>query len=203
MNVSTFFAAVFGFSASTMSVAAFEQTALFASSVDAASLPPHKVTPAGLYLSSFDAHAVLSKAPEILFIEVRDPGEVSISGHPVPVDAIVPVMILTPKKDPDTGAYMLADNPDFLAAMRQVATKLGHKRTDPIIITCGSGRRSAMAVRRLNMAGYPNVWHIVDGYPGDDKQGMNVANAWEMAGLPWTRTAIVPGSAWDSLFPTE
>lgn len=197
MKSSSLLIAVFGVFLTVSHAIAFE------SSVDGASVPPHKVTPVGLYLSSQDAHKALSRDPDILFIDVRDPDEISLAGHPVPVDAIVPVMRLTAEMDPETGSYIMSDNPDFLAAMTETIDRLAYDKSAPIIVTCGSGRRSAMAVRQLNMAGYSRVWHIVDGYPGDEQPGINIANAWEMAGLPWTTTAIVPGSAWDSLFPTN
>ena len=66
---------------------------------------------------------------------------------------------------------------------------------DLIIVTCGSGMRSAAAAQRLIDAGYTNVWHISDGYDGDELPGINTQNAWRLAGLPWTNAPVF-GDEW-------
>lgn len=194
MKLSALITAGFGVLFSVVPAAAFE------TSIDPATVPPVKSTRANLYLSSHDAFVALFRDPDIFLVDVRDPQEISLSGHPEPVDAIVPVRVLTDVMDPETGDYALADNPAFLAQMDSMIARFGLSKSDPIIVTCGSGRRSAEAARRLIDAGYTSVWHIIDGYSGEERPGMNIANAWDLAGLPWTKTKIVPGSAWDSLF---
>jgi len=65
--------------------------------------------------------------------------------------------------------------------MQNVLTVENKTKNDMIILTCGSGMRSAKAADSLTRAGYKNVWHIPDGYAGDDKVGINSQNAWKLA----------------------
>jgi rhodanese-related sulfurtransferase len=58
---------------------------------------------------------------------------------------------------------------------------------------CRSGGRSAMAVNGLAVAGFTNVYQIVDGMEGDAVkdpdsvfQGQRLMNGWKNSGLPWT-----------------
>ena len=164
-------------------------------SVDASSVPAHKTTAHDQYLSSHDAFAALERDPDILFIDVRDPIEISMTGRPAPIDAIVPVRIQTDMRDPELNEYALVDNPAFLESMTLVLSMNGKTKSDLIIVTCGSGWRSAAAARILIDNGYTNVWHITDGYPGDEKPGLNVENAWKLAGLPWSYEVTL-GSEW-------
>ena len=148
-----------------------------------------KATPLMKYISSRKAYEFLSDDPHILFVDVRDPIEISQSGRPVPIDAIVPVRLQSTKFDPNLGEFSLVDNPDFISHMKNVFDTHGKSKHDMVIITCGSGYRSAEAVHKLVAAGYTNVWHIPDGYAGDEKPGLNTHNAWKLAGLPWTMTS--------------
>ncbi len=166
------------------------------STVSEANLRDVKVTPLKLYLSTQDAYDFLNRNPDTLFIDVRDPVEISINGHPKGIDAIVPARVHSNEYDHDIGEYVLKDNPYFLKQMRETVASFGKNKDDLIIVTCGSGWRSAVAVRRLAEAGYTNVWHIVDGYQGETKVGRNSKNAWQLAGLPWITNVTVPGSAW-------
>ena len=164
------------------------------------SVPAAKATPLDLYLTSRDAYEMVTADPDILFIDVRDPVEISLDGHPEPVDAIVPIKLFSDVISYETGDPELVENPGFLGQMDRTVAAAGRSKADRIIVSCGNGRRSALAVRRLAAAGYTDVWHIPDGYPGDEAPGRNTDNAWRMAGLPWSTTAIVPGSAWALLF---
>ena len=172
------------------------------SSVDPASLPAFKQTGQGKYLSSADAFAVLTDDPDILFVDVRDPVEVSMTGRPMPVDAVVPVRVqqIGPGTLPDPSRLSL--NPDFVPMLRALVTAQGRSRDDMIIVTCGSGRRSAQASRILEHAGFSDVWHVTDGYEGDDRPGFNAQHAWRDAGLPWTDTPVSP-SYWQLLLADE
>ena len=64
-------------------------------SVDASTLPKKKITPLGLYLTPADAHKAIQADPGIVFIDVRDPIEISYVGHAEGTDAIVPLRIAT------------------------------------------------------------------------------------------------------------
>ena len=170
-------------------------SSLVTSTVNASVVPEIKSTPLKLYLTSQDAFKLLKKKPDILFIDVRDPVEISQTGRPEPVDAIVPVKVQTNKFDQKLNEYALEENPWFLESMEEMLRRFGKTKHDTLIVTCGSGIRSALAVRRLSKAGYTNVWHIADGYEGDERPGRNLKNAWKLAGLPWSNSSV-PGSEW-------
>jgi len=169
-------------------------------SISEGQVPDVKITPLGLYLSSQDAHFHLSANPDLLFIDVRDPVEISQTGLPASVDAIVPVRIHSSEFDQSIREYVLKDNPHFIEQMQAALTSHGKNMDDPIIITCGSGWRSAVAVEKLHAAGYTNVWHIVDGYEGEAKAGRNMENAWRLANLPWNDDITENGFAWMMYF---
>lgn len=158
----------------------------------------HKTTPFEKYITSKDAYKMVSEDPYILFIDVRDPIEITQSGHPENLDAIVPFRIQTNRINKEHGGYVLVDNPAFLKSMAKILAINGKSKHDMIIITCGSGRRSAQAVRVLAKNGYTNVWHITDGYTNDEKPGLNEHNAWQLQDLPWTYD-IIRGSEWIKL----
>ncbi len=169
------------------------------SDVDVSALKASKMTPLGLYVSSSKAHEFLTGRPEILFIDVRDPVEVALKGHPASIDKIVPVRLQSDVFDGAINEFVLVPNKNFLKEMTSTLEAAGKTRDDMIFITCGSGYRSAEAVRILAAAGYTNVWHIPDGYRGDDRRGMNTQNAWQNAGLPWSRD-LVMDTPWVKVF---
>ena len=158
----------------------------FQSSVDQSQLRSEKRTPQMKYLSSQDAFDILTADPNILFVDVRDPVEVKLHGHPSLVDAVIPLRAQSSEFDDVLLEWVLRDNPNFLMYMDDALQTFGKTKTDMIIITCGSGWRSAEAARRLHADGFTDVWHITDGYPGEEKPGINIANAWQLAGLPWS-----------------
>jgi len=162
----------------------------FSSDVRASDVMPEKATPFGLYMSSSKAHRLVSEDPDILLVDVRDPLEIALLGHPQPVDAVVPIHVQSDLFDPEINEYALVPNGKFLDQRSEVLSEAGKSKHDLIILTCGSGYRSAEAARKLSSAGYTNVWHIPNGYVGDDKIGMNVQNAWLNAGLPWSYSLI-------------
>lgn len=168
---------------------------MISSSVDPTQVPAFKKTNEERYLSTQDAHALLRDEPQILFVDVRDPVEVALSGRPASVDAVVPLRILAESGDHAPDHQNLVLNPNFMAAMDDTLAYHQKSRHDLVIITCGSGRRSAEAARILAENGYTNVWHIPDGYEGDDQDGFNTANAWKLAGLPWTMDLVL-GAEW-------
>ncbi len=169
------------------------------SSLDPAAVPEAKATPLGLYLTPADAHAALTADPSILFIEVRDPIEVSFVGHPDGIDANVPLEIVTHRFDPKSGGYVAEENPAFVAQVDAVAAREGVGRDAPVFVSCRSGARSTVAARMLIAAGYTNVWNLVEGFEGDrDKaSGARSVNGWRNAGLPWSYK-LAPESAWSA-----
>lgn len=145
-----------------------------------------KIIPMHRYLSSVAAARAIEADPDILFVDVRDPVEIALSGHPAPVDAIVPFRVQSEKYDSALQEFTLVRNAGFVEQMTALLAEQGLSRSDTIFLTCGSGMRSAEAVRALVKAGYTDVWHLPEGYEGDDKPGMNTQNAWSNAGLPWS-----------------
>lgn len=164
----------------------FVEAMEFESNLKPTSVIEIKTTPQQKYMTSHEAYELLLHKPDIVFVDVRDPVEISLYGHPVFLDAIVPVRAQSTEFDETIKQWRLKDNPDFIAEMDEVLSREGMSKEDMIILTCGSGMRSALAAIKLYDAGFTNVWHIPDGYPGDDKPGFNVANAWKLAGLPWS-----------------
>ena len=160
------------------------------SSIDPSLLLEVKLTPQMKYLTSQDAYSLLSADPNIFFVDVRDPVEVKLTGHPSMIDAVIPVRAQSNIFDEELKEWALKDNPDFLMYMEQALATFGKSRHDMIIITCGSGWRSAHAARLLHDAGYTDVWHIPDGYVGEEKRGLNLANAWQLEGLPWSYETV-------------
>lgn len=158
------------------------------SSVSEKDLSKHRHTPLGLYLSPTDANTALQADPGIIFLDVRDPVEISFVGHAKGVDAIVPLGIVTHDFDAKSGKYKMVGNAGFLTqAKAAIAAENGDKST-PIFLICRSGGRSAVAAKHLIKAGYTNVWNLVEGFEGDkDKAtGARSINGWRNAGLPWT-----------------
>ena len=185
-------------------MAAFVATAGHAdtpfSSIDPVSIPAYKKINHDRYLSSQDAHRLLRSEPSILFVDVRDPVEIAIMGHPDQIDAIVPVNILGMNEDGRPRIGELVRNQNFFDEMEEVLAENNKSKHDFIIITCGSGRRSAVAARALYNEGYTNVWHVTDGYEGDEHTGFNRDNAWKAAGLPWSMD-LMWGSQWRLKLP--
>jgi len=172
------------------------------SDLDESALKSKKMTPLGLYMSSPKAYRLISENPEILFVDVRDPLEVAQMGHPRAVDKIVPVRVQSNLYDAEINQFVLVPNENFLQEMEVTLQETKKSKHDLIILTCGSGYRSAEAVRKLSHAGYTNVWHIPDGYMGDENPGMNQGNAWRNAGLPWS-DHLIPDTPWVKTLDTK
>jgi len=169
------------------------------SDVNESAVKASKMSPLGLYVSSSKAHRVLTERPDILFIDVRDPVEVALAGHPSPIDKVVSVRLQSDVFDPALNEFVLVPNKNFVKQMDAALKETSKSRDDVIFVSCGSGYRSAEAVRILAKAGYTNVWQIPDGYEGDEKRGMNTEHAWRNAGLPWSKD-LVTETPWVKVF---
>lgn len=171
-----------------MALASLGNAGEILSSVDASTLPKNKMTQAGLYLSPADAHTALTNDQSIVFIDVRDPVEISFVGHPKGVDAIVPLRIVTHEFKAKAGKYAAKNNPNFVKEVEAVVAREGGGKDTAIFFICRSGSRSAAAGRMMIKAGYNNVWNLVEGFEGDmDKKTVTRSvNGWRNAGLPWT-----------------
>ncbi len=86
--------------------------------------------------------------------------------------------------------FKLQANSEFVLRMEGLVKKSSLKKDSPIILICRSGSRSAKAAKILNLAGYPNVYTVTDGFEGDKakqgpRKGERVVNGWINNGLPW------------------
>ncbi len=144
-------------------------------------------TSLGLYLSPKGAFKALKENPKIIFIDVRDPIEVSFVGHAVGTDKNIPLAIASHEFSPELGRYKMKENPNLLAEVKNLIDREGVTKKDPIFVACRSGGRSGKFARKLIKAGYTNVWNLVEGFEGDkNKEGFRKLNGWRNSDLPWT-----------------
>ena len=145
-----------------------------ASALEPDAVPAQKHTKANLYLSAAEVPAFLqSKGGHVLFLDVRTPEELVSSGSAPAIDANVPIKFANPP-----GKL----NPDFTAWTDQRLSAKGLGKTDPVVVMCRSGHRSAAAADILTGAGYTQVYSVADGFEGDG------AGGWKKGGLPWGYT---------------
>ncbi|MEJ2317501.1 MAG: rhodanese-like domain-containing protein [Gammaproteobacteria bacterium] len=167
-----------------------------AQTVQAGALPAKKTTPQQLYLTSQQAYDMVSASPEEgLFIDIRTRSEVTFVGMPEQVDFNIPFMFEGDWQewDDEKETYKLAYNKDFIYSIRKAIEHKGSGKDKEtrIILMCRSGKRSAQAARILHIAGYRNVYTVVDGFEGDklksgEKAGQRLVNGWKNNGLPWS-----------------
>jgi len=153
-------------------------------------IPSAKRTILGKYLNAKEAYdRVTAGSDRVLFLDVRTPSEVMFVGMAESVDAVVP---FTDLKYPHTwdakaGRLQLVPNAEFIPAIEAALKRRGLSRSDPIIVMCRSGERSAKAVNALAQNGYAEVWSVYDGFEGDlSKDGRRSVNGWKNAMLPWS-----------------
>lgn len=152
-----------------------------------------KQTTLGLYFTPKQAHDHMIKQGEkTLFIDVRDPVEVSYIGMPSIADANVPLKFSdTSKWHMKKKQFGMKLNGNFVAGVEQQMKAKGLTKSDTVILMCRSGVRSAKAVNKLAKAGFTNVYNLFEGFEGDSvKKGSNkgrrTVNGWKNAGLPWS-----------------
>lgn len=168
-------------------------SSLPALAVDPASLPKIKVSKLGLYLEAKEVPAFLKQhAPKVLFVDVRTIEELLFVGVPDGIEGQASFGIMHYDKwDKDKDTFPRNPNPDFLSQFEVFALDKGIEKSDPIVLICRSGDRSAMSADLLARYGYTNVWSVVDGFEGDmakdgPDKGKRAVNGWKNAGLPWS-----------------
>jgi len=165
---------------------------LAAQAVDPASLPEAKRTKLGLYLEAKEVPDFIKSHPKTLFLDLRTPEELLFVGVPDGIDGNVSFGIMNYNKwDDKKKAFVRFPNPDFIANFEYWALDKGTDKTDPIVLICRSGDRSAMGADFLAKQGYTNVWSVVDGFEGDlakegPNKGRRTVNGWKNSGLPWS-----------------
>ncbi len=159
---------------------------------DPASTPPEKQTKANLYLASSEVTAFLAqKGSRTLFIDVRTPGELMFVGSTPLIDANVPLRLgPTAAFDSKKGTLALEANPNFIAEVEQRLAAKSLSKSDPVLLMCRSGERSAAAANLLTDAGFTQVYSVTDGFEGDlakegPEAGHRTVNGWKNNRLPW------------------
>ncbi|CAL1241019.1 rhodanese-like domain-containing protein [Candidatus Methylocalor cossyra] len=119
--------------------------------------------------------AALQADSTAILLDVRDPVEFSLVGHP-------PGAVNVPWKfAPDW-----RPNPDFLAQVKALAPA----PDTPLFLLCRSGQRSFDAAQALAAAGYCNLANVEEGFEGPlnpQRQRSTVAG-WRFRGLPWEQS---------------
>ena len=133
-----------------------------------------------------------------LFVDVRDPIEITVVGHPAGLSKVIPLRTATHVVDPKTGQYVMAANKSVLADFDALLAAKGKSKADTVFVTCRSGSRSASIARMLIGNGYSDVWNLTEGFEGDKaRDGSRSKNGWRNAGLPWGYT-LEKGVAWEA-----
>ena len=76
----------------------------------------------------------------------------------------------------------LIKNPRFLRELEKVAPKHA-----VVLLLCRSGKRSAAAAEAATVAGFANVFNVLEGFEGDldALQQRGESGGWRRWGLPW------------------
>ena len=164
-------------------------------------LEPFRHTPFGMYLTAQETYAAITTNPSIVFVDVRDPFELVYVGHPEPMDANIPLSLVSRRFNDKLGLYERDPNKNFVAEFDQFIKRSGFSKSHPIILACREGRRSSAAAKLLHDAGYTTVWHQVTGFLGKinpETGKRTVEQSWVNAGLPYRHT-IKRGAEWRPL----
>ena len=125
----------------------------------------------GESVSPAEAAEQLSANQEAVYLDVRSEPEF-LRGHPVGA-LNVPILFLQPGAPP-------SPNPDFVDVVEANIPK-----DKPVYVGCGSGERSAQAVRLLQAQAYEQVINVDCGYSGKrDPMGNVIAPGWLQLELP-------------------
>ena len=122
-------------------------------------------------LTAREAAALLQERDDAVLIDVRTMAEWNWVGVPdVPGTRFVQ-WVGWPGGQP---------NPDFVA---EAGRDLDHSQ--PLLMLCRSGARSAAAAHALTAAGFAEVYNVADGFEGDLDAAGHRTSGWRGAGLPW------------------
>lgn len=162
---------------------------VMAGAVDASKVPAKKQTTLSLYLSPAEAYDMKKAGGDkVVLIDVRTPEEIQYVGNMEAMDANIPYQFNDVSDfDAKKKVYASSLNSNFTVAVDELIAKKGLDKNTPIILSCRSGDRSAVAANLLAKAGYTKVYSAVEGFEGDmSKEGRRAVNGWKNANLPWT-----------------
>lgn len=164
---------------------------LHAASFDQSQLPAGKRTIAGKYLSAKETYEMVVANPKkVFFVDVRTPAETQFVGIADQVNLNIPYMLDDYSSwDCKKNRFQMNPNSAFATKIADAMAAHGLKKSDPVILMCRSGDRSAAAANLLTNAGYTNVYSVYDGFEGDmSKEGRRSVNGWKNANLTWGYT---------------
>lgn len=131
------------------------------------------------HLSPREAWDMMQADPSVTLIDVRSDMEFLMIGHPR--GAVNVAWIDAPN---------WTVNEAFVANVRKAL--LGRvasqgRQTQPLLLICRSGNRSADAALALEQEGLTHVYVVKGGFEGplDDEHHRNTVSGWRHAGLPW------------------
>ncbi len=147
-----------------------------------------------LYLSPKQAAGFVAKnRDKVLFVDVRTRAEPLFVGMATAVDALVPYVEFPEMHadwgwDDKRGAYTYEPFNDFAPEIARRLAEKGLTKTDPIVLICRAGDRSARAANLLADLGYTRVYSVVGGFEGplNVMTGRRDLGGWKNAGLPWS-----------------
>jgi rhodanese-related sulfurtransferase len=157
----------------------------------ASRVPEEFRTQRGLYLSPRQAHQfVRAQKDKVLFVDVRTRAEAQFLGMATPVDALVPYVEFQDFMtdwDETRSFYKLEPFSDFVPEVGRRLQAKGLSKSDPVVLICRSGERSASAANLLTDSGYTRVYVVVYGLEGElSDAGRRNINGWKNANLPWS-----------------
>jgi len=123
-------------------------------------------------LTPQEAFKALSANRDALLIDVRDPVEFVLVGHPTHA-----------KNIPWAFAPEMRANPSFVEQVQAIAPSL----ETALFLLCRSGQRSYLAAKTLEAQGYQQIINIEDGFEGglNELKQRSTLNGWRFQGLPW------------------
>lgn len=119
-----------------------------------------------------DAWALV-QACQATLVDVRSTEERKFVGH---VPGVAHVAWAT--------GTALTRNPRFV---RELEAKVG--KSEPVLLLCRSGKRSALAAEAAAKAGFTNVFNVLEGFEGeiDETHQRGKSDGWRFRGLPWVQ----------------
>jgi rhodanese-related sulfurtransferase len=162
-----------------------------AQKIDPSRVPEEQRSKIGLYLMPKQTPAFIkAQDGKVLFLDVRTRAEAQFLGMAQGVDALVPYVefqeFMTDWDD-NRGFYKLEPFNDFVPEVERRLKAKGLGKTDPIIIICRSGERSARAADLLGSLGYTRVYTVLYGFEGElSAKGRRNLNGWKNDGMPWS-----------------
>jgi rhodanese-related sulfurtransferase len=132
-------------------------------------------------LTPKEAWQILQENPRTVLIDIRSTMEYLFVGHPMGAIHIPWI------DEPDWKV-----NPHFATKVREVM--LGGVICEeeaggcaPIVLICRSGKRSLEAGKLLIKEGFPDVYHVTEGFEGelDEHHHRSSRGGWRFHGLPW------------------